>query len=797
MGCLPVTSNSALSRLAYFVLAISLGCALTVTHAVASAQAGAGVSQDAGVITGQGPGTASLNPDYKNKAAELFNQGLFGESISYWKSSLKRDESRGDTEGQVISLYNMAVAQRAAGLTGRAVRSFQEAWRRGVKVKNSALQVRIKSGLGSALLYSGKVDKSKSLLLEARKDALALGDTELEAHILSDLGNLYAAEGDYDRATGAFEFSALLGEASNSPLTTAKAEINIASIYLQQQKTGDAHTLLLSALKNSEQLPSSYDSIQFTVKMAQAVAKLMQIEIQGQKELVQAMVAAVNKRLEFAATLSSNRPVSQLYGALASIYENAGQLQDAISLSSRAVFEAQKENSIDLLYQWQWQAGRIYRKLGREDDSIRAYRFAVQALQPVRHELSKRSIGFVSQFAETQGDVYMELADGLLNKTTGLPNKRLRTSLLLEARDVVELQKEAELQDYFKDSCVVNVKNSIKHIDDTISSDTAVIYPILLPDRTELLVSYKSGMERYTVNQKEVDVTAEVRALRLRLESRRTRAYLPHAQKLYHWLIQPMEKDLNAQGIKTLVVVADKALRTIPISVLHDGKEFLINKYALATTPGLKLTDPRPLERQNLQVLLSGLSESVQGFPALQHVRGELEEIQDLYVGKLLLNREFISSSVASALRNTNYSVTHIASHSVFSGNVDQSYILTYDDRITVDELGRFAALSRNQDKPIELLTLSSCQTAAGDDRAALGLAGVAIKSGARSALASLWAINDQASALLITEFYRQLRDPAVTKAMALQQAQSKLMKNIRYRHPGYWSPFLLIGNWL
>lgn len=97
----------------------------------------------------------------------------------------------------------------------------------------------------------------------------------------------------------------------------------------------------------------------------------------------------------------------------------------------------------------------------------------------------------------------------------------------------------------------------------------------------------------------------------------------------------------------------------------------------------------------------------------------------------------------------------------------------------------------------MELLTLSACQTAAGDDRAALGLAGVAVKAGARSALATLWFINDQATALLITEFYHQLRDPDLSKAKALQRAQLILLNDRRYQHPGYWSPFLLIGNWL
>ena len=97
----------------------------------------------------------------------------------------------------------------------------------------------------------------------------------------------------------------------------------------------------------------------------------------------------------------------------------------------------------------------------------------------------------------------------------------------------------------------------------------------------------------------------------------------------------------------------------------------------------------------------------------------------------------------------------------------------------------------------MELLTLSACQTAAGDERAALGLAGIAVRAGARSALATLWNVSDQAASLLVVEFYQKLNDPAVSKAEALQAAQIMLLKSGRYRHPFYWSPYLLIGNWL
>ena len=126
-----------------------------------------------------------------------------------------------------------------------------------------------------------------------------------------------------------------------------------------------------------------------------------------------------------------------------------------------------------------------------------------------------------------------------------------------------------------------------------------------------------------------------------------------------------------------------------------------------------------------------------------------------------------------------------------------QTFLLTYDEKLDMDQLEQFVGIGKYRDKPIELLTLSACQTAKGDDRAALGLAGVAVKSGARSVLATLWFVNDKTTSLLVSDFYRYLKDPSTSKAQALQKAQLKVINDRRYRHPGYWAPYLMIGNWL
>ena len=187
----------------------------------------------------------------------------------------------------------------------------------------------------------------------------------------------------------------------------------------------------------------------------------------------------------------------------------------------------------------------------------------------------------------------------------------------------------------------------------------------------------------------------------------------------------------------------------------------------------------------------------MQGFAPLPHVATEIASIQQRLGGTVLANEGFNAAAVRGALSEVPYSVVHIASHGQFSANPEESFLLTYDGRLNMDALQQSMAMTNLRTRPVELLALSACQTAAGDDRAALGLAGVAVKAGARSALATLWFVNDEASAQLVAAVYEALAGGKVSKAQALRQAQLRLLRERRYGHPAYWSPYLLIGNWL
>ncbi len=266
---------------------------------------------------------------------------------------------------------------------------------------------------------------------------------------------------------------------------------------------------------------------------------------------------------------------------------------------------------------------------------------------------------------------------------------------------------------------------------------------------------------------------------------------------MYDWLIRPAEADLAKSGVKTLVFVPDGALRNIPMAALRDRHQYLIEKYSIALAPSLKLLDPKPLQRRQLKALTVGLSEARQGFAPLSNVPLELKQIQSEVSSVVLLNQKFTSNAFQNQVESTNFPIVHIATHGQFSSKAEQTFILSWDDRINVKQLDRILQPRNKSNGAIELLVLSACQTAAGDKRAALGLAGIAVRAGARSTLATLWSVDDAATAELMNEFYRELANTTVTKAEALRRAQLKLIKNPQAQHPIYWAAYVLVGNWL
>lgn len=725
-----------------------------------------------------------------------FQQRDFEQAALRWIEAAQLYEKAGQPRQQSEALAQLSQAYQAIGQYRKALESLESALTLARKSDDRTQIASVLGSLGNAYIAVGPADQAQRYLSEGLGMARELGSSALAAAILNNLGNLFASHQKYRQALEAYRESRLLAEKAGKRALAARALTNAAMASLQDGQYPESRALLDKALSEMRGLGASHDQAYGWINLGLACHDLRPHLPDARDALLQRAFQAFHEATSLAEALGNPRAASYAWGYLGKLYEEERRYPEALQLTHKATFAAQRVNAPESLYRWQWQTGRLLKAQGKIEEAIASYRRAVYTLQSIRQEMSLGYGSARSSFRESVGPVYFELVDLLLQRAAAMREREQVEPYLIEAREAVELLKAAELRDYFQDDCVDAARSRATRLD-IVSQTAVVVYPILLPDRTELLVSLPGGLKRFAVPVGADILTQEVRQFRRNLEKRTTREYLPHAQKLYDWLIRPLEADLASSRIDTLVFVPDGSLRTIPMAALHDGEQFLIRKYALATTPGLNLTDPRPIQREKIQVLAAGLTESVQGFPPLPHVSAELQALKDAYQGDQLLDRDFLLPTMQKELRDQPFTVLHIASHGQFESDVRKTFLLTFDDKLTMDRLNQFVGLFQFRDDPLELLTLSACQTAAGDDRAALGLAGIAIKAGARSALATLWYINDQASSVLVSEFYRQLQDPSISRAVALQRAQLKLLNDPRHEHPGYWSPFLLINNWL
>lgn len=753
-----------------------------------------------GLCSGESPLSAALSSsepgELMTQGRDAARRGAFEEALAHWKEAARLYGAGGDLAHQGEALVSASQAAQTLGQTKQALQSLELALVLAQQRPDSLWEATVLAQLGRTYLATRQLEPAADYLNQAQALLKSHASPALAAAIGNDRGILYALTKQDEQALALFSETVQLATDQALPLIAFHARINAARITLRLGRAAACREWLDQALAQLQPFPSSHDKALGLMNAGLVYAHLLPLLPDFRAPLLLRAAGALQEAATIAEQVGDTRTASYAFGYLGHLYEIESRGDDALQLTRRAIFAAQSVDAPESLYRWQWQLGRQLAASGQLDAAILSYRQAVTTLQPIRQEVALANSDASLSEPDAVRPLFFELADLLLQRAAQTQESAASGSDLLAARDAIEAYKAAELRDYFKDECVDALQARITTFD-RLSPTTAVIYPILFPTRLELLVSLPTGLRRFAVPVTAETMTEEIRAFRRLVEKRTTREYLPHAQQLYDWLVRPMEADLQKLAITTLVFVPDSALRTIPMSALHDGSVFLITRFAIAMTPGLTLTDPRPLNREKIRFLATGLTQGVQGFPPLPYVAEEMDNIHSLYASRELLNRNFVAPHIEEELRDGRYGILHIATHGRFSTDVDDSFLLTFDGKISMNQLDQLIGLYRFREQPLELLTLSACQTAIGDDRAALGLAGIAIKAGARSALATLWFINDEASAALISEFYRQLRNPALSKAMALQKAQIKLLGDRVYEHPAYWSSFLLLNNWL
>jgi CHAT domain-containing protein len=718
----------------------------------------------------------------------LFARGDATDALQRWQQAEAYYRQADSGAGVVGSQINQGRALQALGLLHRAEKHYEDVCK-DAETKEPSLVALCFHNFGNVLVRTGNLDRAQQILDRALILAQQAGDDRSIGAIWLSLGNVARAHtqsaralGDRNRAEQEAQvaikaYQQALGTKSDR-ITQIQAQINFASLLLENNRLAEA-TQMIERVQ-LETLPANAEIILMSVQAARLALNLKA----RQFPIVPTLETAARQ----AQILGDRRTRSLALGTLGEVYEHQAMWQRAEAVTQQALLLAQEIDAADILYQWQWQLGRIART--RADEALPYYRAAYETLRSLRDDLTVLDLDVRYAFRDRVEPVYREYVELILSNP-----QHSQTQLQL-ARQAIEDLQLAELDNFLREACLKVVKRDI----DKIDAKAAVIYPILLRDRLAVIASFPTtGSGAATLSYHEVKLArAEIEATLDQMRQSLNPIFpdqrrLQISQQLYDWLVRPFTQELTAGGIQTLVFVPDGALRNLPMAALHDGKRYLIETYGVAMTPGLQLLPAKSLSARSAKLLAAGLTEEHQGFAALPAVRAELEGIHTSLPGRILFDREFTEKSVKSQLSGEEFSILHLASHGSFSSNPEQTFVLSWEGKIGISQL---TDLLRGRNA-IELLVMSACQTAEGDNRAALGLAGIAMRSGARSTLATLWTVDDRSTANLMVEFYKELSSLKVSRAKALQQAQISLLQNPDYIHPYYWAPFVLVGNWL
>jgi CHAT domain-containing protein len=707
-----------------------------------------------------------------------FALGQSVKALSIWEQTELLYRQLGDRTHQTRVQLSQAEALRRLGFYRRALTQLTDLNQTLQTQPDSLEKAAALRSLGDTLWLSGDLNQAQAPLTQSLAMALRLNstrDTSTEiAQIHLSLGNLEREQRHFPTALQLFEQAA---ETAN-PLLRVQAQLNQLNLLIQTSPARSS-ALLAAQLDSAIQvLPISRTSIDARLNLATALLKL-----RFYTEAKPVILAAV----EQAQQIQDVQAQSYAVGLKGALYEKTQQYAAAQSATQQALVLAQSASADEILYRWQWQMGRLYREQ-RQTDA------AIETLQRLRSDLAALNRNAQFSFRDSIEPVYRQAVDLLLSEPT--------QNHLRQARSTLEALQLAELDNFFRRACL-NASVTLDQVVDRQTPTAAVLYAITAADHLDVILKLP---QRNDLLYHSVKLTAgEFQQILLSfrqslVDPSRVREMQGFSEQLYRWLIAPAEAALQQSKVDTLVFVLDGELRNVPMAALYDGNRYLIEKYAVALNPGLQLATPKSLSNAPIKAVAAGLSDPpkpFQDFAPLPGIRAELASLPQAGVQThTLLNQSFTRNGLAQQMTENLPNVVHLATHGKFSSRLEDTYLLAYDGRIGVDQLGELLRAQQAPANSISLLVLSACETAAGDSRAALGLAGVAIQSGARSTLASLWSIDDESTAFFIKTFYTALRQPNATKAKALQQAQIALMQKIP-DSPALWSPYVLVGDWL
>ncbi|MEH2179155.1 CHAT domain-containing protein [Nostoc sp.] len=745
---------------------------------------------------------------------------------------------------QIATKYNDKRGQVAAlGILGEAYRligSYDQA----IKYLDIAQQVASESKF---LVFNslGNAYKSRGQLRELQADsAKKAGIFSKEKEFIQN------SQEDYDRAYQYFQDSIKFARNEKQPLAEMRGLLNFIQLASQTNKNKfindkEFNKALKDALKVLEYLPDSATKVYGAIDLA-----YLQRDAKGTSPFTYCPTGRVlsenNEALNLLESsvltsqkLQDERLISYSNGALGHFWEcspdneKALKNQKALKYTQAAIIAADSKLSAkDSLYLWEWQAGRILDKQKRKEEAIASYQRAFDTLEDIRQDIltAERDVQF--DFRDVVRPLYRTLAQSRLDLLgVGAIADEGRAKELSKVVNTIDALKLAELQNYFGNDCILSGLNP-KQVGEILKDksiafkNTGFLSSIILDGKVGILLQLPNQAIKFKwiedPNQQGEKIVSSETLQKKIAEFRRgliKREEINYdttiAAELYDWIIRPFAEDIKPEKVKTLVFIQDGFLRSVPMAALYDSKlnKYLVETYAVATTPSLRLTTPKLRDRSTQKALILGLTKeaTIDGktFEQLFAVPDEVSAVESIFPNHTpLIDENFLAESFQQTLDKTTYPIVHIASHAQFGIIPEDTFIVTgKNQKLTISQLENSLRNLNSKSDSVELLTLTACETAVGDDRATLGLAGVALQVGVKTAIASLWSVTDQSTSELVKTFYTNYRNTSMSIAEALQTAQIRMIHakklppsegvNTMYDHPAYWAPMVAIGNWL
>jgi CHAT domain-containing protein/lipopolysaccharide biosynthesis regulator YciM len=739
---------------------------------------------------------------------------------------------------QIATKYNDKRGQVAAlGILGEAYRSLGN-YDQAIKYLDTAKQVSPEDNF-LVLNSLGNAYKSRGQLRDLQADSAD------KAGLSSKKEEFFKkSQEDYRKAHQYFQNSIKFARNQKQSLAEMRGLLNLIQLASQTNKhkiidDQEFNKNLKYALVVLENLPDSATKVYGAIDLA-----YLQRDTQGTSPFTscptQLVLSGNNESLNLlenavltSKKLPDNRLISYANGALGHYWECRSDQEKALKYTQSAILAADNKMSAkDSLYLWEWQAGRILDQQGRKEEAIASYQRAFDILEDIRSNIltAERDVQF--DFRDVVQPLYQTLAQSRLDLLgIGAITDEQRAKELSKVVNTIDALKLAELQNYFGNDCILSALNP-KQVGELLQDNsvafqnTAFLSSIILKDKTGILLQLPNQTTKFKwiedPNQEGDKIVSRDGLEKKITEFRKglvTTGKINYdkttAAQLYDWIIRPFAEDIKPDKIKTLVFIQDGFLRSVPMAALYDHQEkkYLVETYAVATTPSLRLTVPKVSYRQSQKALILGLTKEAtidgKSFDPLSWVSEEVNVVESIFPNHTaLIDDNFIPESFGQKLEKTTYPIVHIASHAQFGIIPEDTFIVTgKNQKLTISQLENSLRNLNSKSDSVELLTLTACKTAVGDDRSTLGLAGVALQVGVKSAIASLWSIQDDSTSELVKTFYTNYRNDGMSIAQALQTAQKRMINakklppsegiNPKYDHPGYWAAMIVIGNWL